>query len=130
MMYEFTDDYLTGVEQIDNEHRKLFAIANEAYELLKDNFVSDKYDYIREILEELRGYTKTHFAHEEEYMDKIQYRRRFSQKIQHAEFIKKLEDTDLDGIDENQQETLLEILDFLANWLVSHIKKSDTLINK
>ncbi|WP_418626934.1 bacteriohemerythrin [Anaerosinus sp.] len=130
MMYEFTDDYLTGVEQIDNEHRKLFAIANEAYELLKDNFVSDKYDYIREILEELRGYTKTHFAHEEEYMDEIQYRRRFSQKIQHAEFIKKLEDIDLDRIDENQQETLLEILDFLANWLVSHIKKSDTLINK
>lgn len=130
MMYEFTDDYLTGVEQIDNEHRKLFAIANEAYELLKDNFVSDKYDYIREILEDLRAYTKTHFAHEEEYMEKVQYRRRFSQKIQHTEFIKKLEEIDLENIDENQQETLLEILDFLANWLVSHIKKSDTLIDK
>ena len=50
MMYEFTDDYLTGVEQIDNEHRKLFAIANEAYELLKDNFVSDKYDYILSLI--------------------------------------------------------------------------------
>ena len=129
-MYEFTDDYLTGIEQIDNEHRKLYAIANEAYELLKNQFMSDKYDYIKEILEELRAYTKTHFAHEEAYMESIQYKRIFSQKVQHAEFIKKLEDVDLEHIDENQQAALLDILDFLANWLILHIKGTDGLIGK
>lgn len=129
-MYEFTDEYLTGIELIDNEHRKLFSIASEAYDLLKNQFVADKYDYIAHILEELREYTKTHFAHEEAYMETMKYKRLFTQKIQHAEFIKKLDSLDLEKIDENQQEALLDLLDFLANWLISHIKGNDVLIGK
>ena len=29
-MYQFTEDCLTGIEEIDNEHRKLFTLINEA----------------------------------------------------------------------------------------------------
>lgn len=129
-MYDFTDEYLTGIELIDNEHRKLFAIANEAYDLLTNQFVADKYDYIADILEQLRDYTKTHFAHEEAYMEKIQYKRMFTQKIQHTDFIKRLDSIDLKEIDANQQTALLELLDFLAKWLLSHIKGNDVLIGK
>ena len=32
-MYEFTDDCLTGNKQIDDEHRMLFQIINEAVAL-------------------------------------------------------------------------------------------------
>ena len=28
-MYELKEEYLTGIEQIDNEHRTLFEIADE-----------------------------------------------------------------------------------------------------
>ena len=35
---------------------------------------------------------------------------------------------ELDKIDDHQQEYLLELIDFLAGWLVNHILKMDTKI--
>lgn len=130
MKYEFTKDYHTGIDFIDEEHAKLFEIANRAYDLLTNQFVTDKYDAIVAVLEELRDYTKYHFNHEEEYMKSINYSKRFSQLHQHTQFISKLESYNLKEIDVNQQEGLLEILDFLALWLQSHIKGMDKKIGE
>ena len=130
MKYEFTKDYHTGIDFIDEEHAKLFEIANRAYDLLTNQFVTDKYDAIVAVLEELRDYTKYHFNHEEEYMKSINYPKRFSQLHQHTQFINKLESYNLKEIDVNQQEGLLEILDFLALWLQGHIKGMDKKIGE
>ena len=130
MKYEFTKDYHTGIDFIDEEHAKLFEIANRAYDLLTNQFVTDKYDAIVAVLEELRDYTKYHFNHEEEYMKSINYSKRFSQLHQHTQFINKLESYNLKEIDVNQQEGLLEILDFLALWLQGHIKGMDKKIGE
>ena len=127
MKYEFTDDYLTGIELIDKEHEHLFEIANETYDLLKNEFVTDKYDRIVALLEELKDYTKTHFAHEEEYMS-INYQYIWSEIHQHRTFEKKLDDIDLKKLDDSQQEYILEILDFLTKWLSGHIKGADRRI--
>ena len=130
MKYEFTKDYHTGIDFIDEEHAKLFEIANRAYDLLTNQFVTDKYDAIVAVLEELRDYTKYHFNHEEEYMKSINYPKRFSQLHQHTQFINKLESYNLKEIDVNQQEGLMEILDFLALWLQRHIKGMDKKIGE
>ena len=130
MKYEFTPDFYTGIEAIDKEHARLFEITNNAYDLLTNDFIPDKYDQISAILEELREYTKTHFAHEEAYMESIAYQKIWSQKIQHAGFIKKLDSYDLKKIDDTQRDSLLEILDFLAKWLFGHIKGMDCKIPK
>ena len=82
MKYEFTEEYYTGIPMIDEEHAKLFEIANRAYELLTNQFKMDKYDEIADVLEELKDYTKYHFGHEEEYMKSINYGKRFSQMHQ------------------------------------------------
>lgn len=128
MKYEFTDDYLTGIKLIDKEHEHLFEIANETYDLLKNEFVTDKYDRIVALLEELKDYTKTHFAHEEEYMKSINYQYIWSEIHQHRTFEKKLDDIDLKKLDDSQQEYILEILDFLTKWLSGHIKGADRRI--
>ena len=73
-MYEMKKEYFTGIELIDSEHSQLFDYANQIYELLHAEFVPDKYDNILVILDELRDYTKKHFADEEEYMEKVKYR--------------------------------------------------------
>lgn len=127
-MYKMKPEYYTGIEFIDQEHTKLFEIANKVYEVLTNDFIPDKFDYIVEVINELRDYTKYHFSHEESYMNSISYKRIFSQKVSHNEFIEKLDEFQLDNIDENQKETLLGLLDFLNNWLVDHIYKSDKLI--
>ena len=129
-MYEMKDEYLTGIEFIDNEHRRLFEIADEVYELSINEFIADKYDNIREVLRELREYTKLHFTHEEEYMKSINYKKMFSQIIEHKEFVEKLEELDIDSFDENSDEVISEILEFLTSWLVNHILYSDKQIGK
>lgn len=127
-MYEMKEEYKIGVEHIDEQHKKLFELADKAYMLLKDEFAIDKYDKIVEILDELKEYTIFHFRSEEEYMQSIGYKRLFTQKIQHDNFIKELEDLDYRGIDANQDESLVKILNLLNDWLVEHILKTDKLI--
>lgn len=127
-MFEMKDEYLVGVELIDLEHTKLFEIAERAYQLYSDNFLADKYDYIIDIIDELRDYTILHFSDEEKYMESISYKRLFSHKIEHSEFIEKISNLNLREIDTNQNETILSILNFLNDWLVNHILYTDKLI--
>lgn len=129
-MYEMKDEYLTGIEIIDQEHRRLFEIANETYELLHEEFIPDKYDHIVKLVNELKDYTAKHFADEEAYMESIQYKKMFTQKMQHAQFIEKLNELNLEQIDENQESTIYDLLDFLANWLIDHILETDKLIGQ
>ena len=122
------EEYKLGVANIDEQHEKLFEIGERAYQLLIDKFSTDKYDKIIAIIEELSNYTVIHFRDEEAYMESINYKRLFSQKIDHADFIKKVGDVDLHKIDENQDEYIMGILNFLAKWLVDHIIDKDLLI--
>lgn len=129
--YVFSDEYLTGIGLIDDEHRQLFALVNEVHTLVHDEFIFDKYDEIMRILTELRNYTEMHFHDEEAYMEKINYADLDAQRRAHNAFIEKLVDInfeELESLDNNQQEYLQDILDFLAKWLVNHILKMDKLI--
>ncbi len=127
-MYEMKPEYYTGIEFIDQEHKKLFDIANNAYELLTNEFIPDKYDYIMELINELKSYAKYHFDHEETYMSSIKYKRLLSQKVAHDDFIEKINQYDSEIVDERQRESLLELCEFLTTWLVEHIYKQDKLI--
>ena len=127
-MYEFKEEYKTGIDFVDAEHQRLFEIAEDAYQLQQNEFIPDKYDNIIKILEELRDYTKSHFAHEESYMKEIGYKGMFTQKVQHDAFIAKLDEMDLQSLDEDSDEAINDILTFLTNWLVSHILNVDKLI--
>jgi len=129
-MFEMKDEYRLGVLNIDEQHAKLFELGGKAYKLLKDRYIIDKYDRIVEILKELSNYAETHFKDEEEYMKSIKYPNLFTQKIQHQEFIKAVENVDFNRIDENQDEYIMEILNFVAKWLTEHIIKEDLLISK
>lgn len=129
-MYEMKDEYKTGIDFIDKQHARLFEIADEAYNLLNNDFTIDKYDNVVEIIDELKDYTKFHFESEEKYMASINYKRRFTQKIEHDNFIKKLEEVDYRKIDENPDQFVLKILEFLNTWLTEHIIHNDKLIGK
>lgn len=129
-MYKIKDEYKTGIDFIDEQHARLFEIANEAHTLLNDNFTIDKYDSVVEIIDELKEYTKFHFASEEKYMESINYKRMFTQKIEHENFIKKLDEIDYKIVDENPDKYVLNILEFLNSWLTGHILHNDKLIGK
>ena len=74
------------------------------------------------------NYTKIHFQHEEEYMKSINYKGMFMQKVQHDQFCQKLDELDLEHLDENSEEVIQEVLTFLTDWLVHHILETDKKI--
>lgn len=124
-MFKWKDEYSTGVQTIDEQHKKLFSIANDTYELLQNDFYFDKYNKIISLIEELKDYTLFHFRTEEEYMLSIGYRKFLSHKVQHDDFIKKFKDIDLDKIDEGQNEYIEELLKFIYTWIDEHILVKD-----
>lgn len=127
-MYEFKNEYVTGIASVDEEHKRLFEIADEAYQLTKEEFLVDKYDQVRHILGELKDYALQHFEHEEAYMESINYKKMFIQKVQHDEFREKINDMNLEHLDENSDAMLEEILEYLTNWLIHHILEHDKQI--
>lgn len=127
-MYEMKDEYYVGVELIDTQHAELFNIANEAYLLLKDEFVVDKFDDIVAIILRLKEYAIQHFKDEEAYMLSIGHKKFLSHKTEHEDFIEKVNSVDFDSMDHNQTGTLVDIMQFLSDWLVHHILEKDKLI--
>lgn len=124
-MIRWNDNYKIGIEEIDTQHKRFFDIADYTFNLLKDNLIIDKYDRIIAILNELKDYTKYHFRTEEEFMEKIRYKKLLSHKVEHKDFIRTLEEIDLSKIDQDQEGYTLELLDMILNWLSNHILKSD-----
>lgn len=130
IMYEMKPEYYIGIDMIDEEHKQLFKYADEAYELLHDEFTPDKYDKMDIILEKLRDYTVKHFADEEQYMESIHYKKMFTQKVQHMEFVQKLDEFIEHHSDEeiDQDEQIMGILKYLTDWLINHILYVDCQI--
>ncbi len=128
VLLNFSDKYCTGVDFIDQEHRRLFEILSDLDELNRKEYLSDRYDAVVDVIEELKDYTVKHFQDEERYMESIQYEGLAVQQNLHQSFIDKIENINLDDMDENQQGYIDELIDFLANWLINHIMKMDQKI--
>lgn len=124
-MFEWKKEYELGITKVDDEHKKLFEIADRGYELLKNKFVLDKYDKIMAIMTELRDYAQFHFSAEEEYMMSIGYKKLFTHKIEHDTFIKKVSNIDLNAVDKDQDRYIVELLDFVVQWIQQHILEKD-----
>ena len=129
-MLQWKEEYEVGVAEIDEQHQKLIDIANRVYELMRNELALDKYDQIVEILQELKEYTVYHFHFEEGLMQKAKYKKRFSHKILHQNFLAQVEAVDLSAVDENQDAYLIQIMDFIANWLIEHIVGEDKKVGQ
>jgi len=128
--FAFTSKYHTGIELVDQEHQRLFEIIADANKVIHAELLHDKYDEIMRILSELKDYTEEHFHDEEAYMEKIGYPELAKQKKAHEAFVERLAEIDLDSMDDNQQEYLEELIDFLLNWLSVHILHMDKKIGE
>ena len=126
--FAFTDQYRTGITLIDDEHRRLFEIIKETNDVIEAELVHDKFDAIVHILEELKDYTIMHFQDEERYMESIAYDGLALQRVAHTAFVDRINEINLDDVDDHQKEYLEELIDFLLAWLINHILKMDKLI--
>ena len=65
-MYEFTNDCLIGIKEIDDEHAKLFKMINDAISM--GNELDNIAPVANNLIASLKDYAATHFAHEEAYI--------------------------------------------------------------
>lgn len=126
-MFTFTKDCLIGVPEIDDEHKRLFELIGEVDAALKTD--NDSVSTAMALLNELKQYAVTHFAHEEAYMASIKDPELPRQQKEHQLFVDKVNSYRFSDItEETARELVLELLDYLSKWLMSHILGSDIMI--
>ncbi|HHY64817.1 MAG TPA: hemerythrin family protein [Clostridiaceae bacterium] len=128
MVIKWKDEYSCYDPVIDAQHAKLIDLINEMNDvakLVEDGI--DSYDELVSIFNELKDYAVYHFSHEEKMFEEHGYDS-FNikvQKIEHDNFKNKVSAINIYDLDENQDETVRSILDFLSKWLDHHILKID-----
>lgn len=114
----FDNNFLLGIDEIDQQHKYWIDLTNELYE----NLLSKNNPDPLELVEKLFEYSKNHFALEEDYFRK--YGDISLQIREHEQFVK-----DVKKMKEiyrtSNPDYALDILSFMGHWIVSHIKTSD-----
>lgn len=127
---DFTDEYLTGINLIDEEHRELFHIIGQINSLVRVGVTENDLEEIKTIIDKLDTYVKEHFSDEEEYMEFINYPGLKAQKAAHKIFIARIESTNYDEIMKKPQENMEKLVEFLLQWLIQHILMMDKKIGE
>lgn len=126
MIFKWNERFCMGIEEINKQHKRLFEIGSELYELVLLRDGEDNYDEIVRLIYDLKDYTIYHFNYEEQLMDKYGYIGMKEHKQEHNSFIDKISELEYKDIDMGQKKVMLEIIDFIANWITNHILKTDS----
>lgn len=115
------DSFSVNVMEIDLQHQKLFDLINSLYESMKKGTGKET---LPKIIAELFQYVEKHFSTEEKYFDKFNYPESENHKIEHYNFLKKISEFKK-SYEENQIGLTIDIIIFLQEWLIRHIKVVD-----
>ena len=115
----WSSDLDTGIESIDQQHRRIVDYLNE---LSNANSTGDM-AVTNHVLNELVDYTITHFAFEEELQEKAGYPFLKAHKRVHEIFAKRVAEFQKRAA--AGENVAPEVLSMLKIWLVNHIKGDD-----
>ncbi|MCW8928651.1 MAG: bacteriohemerythrin [Gammaproteobacteria bacterium] len=115
------DEYSVGVEEMDNDHKKLLNLINQLQTAV--NYYTGK-EFEEKALDELVDYTKTHFKKEEKLMEDNDYADFDAHKLQHEKFIGKVNEF-IEEYKKDADVTVVKTLEFLKAWLIEHINGTD-----
>ena len=126
-LFEWSDEYLIGIEELDYEHRDLINRLNELHGELTHY---DEKGKIEDCLREIQIRVVAHFALEEHFMLDNNYKNYAPHKKEHDDFLavvadfidKFLTDPGLSYGDELEKQ--------LQYWIVNHILTSDQKLAK
>jgi hemerythrin-like metal-binding protein len=118
---EWKNDFTVSVAEIDDQHRHLVAMINRLHEGMK---ARQGQAVLKETLAELADYAISHFGTEEKYFTAFGYPSAPIHKVEHDRFVAEVAKFKK-GFDSGQVMLSMEVMDFLKNWLISHIQVSD-----
>ena len=118
---EWSDDFKLGFAEIDTQHRWLVEATNALHEELMKGEPSD--EEVSSLLNFLVDYTLTHFVTEELLFEWHHFPQADAHTEEHQAFVRTVKE----WMQRHKSGESLdrEILDFLKQWLIQHIMKSD-----
>ena len=117
---EWRDEFRIGVDDIDEQHRTLFAIVNGLAEVVCSRSEPDR---LSALFRQLEEYAVRHFRDEEMLMAASGYPGLAKHRANHSAFVQVVADTK--ARHEAGTPPGLEILLFLNAWLIEHIQRED-----
>jgi hemerythrin-like metal-binding protein len=125
---EWSEDFATGIAQVDTQHRMLFRMTADFRAALDEGRGQGVY---ATLLESLDLYVTMHFGFEEGCMARLICPVASINASAHARFMERLgavhEQHRERGFDPDDARTLV---DFIDEWLVSHILRVDTRLRE
>ncbi len=118
---DWEDKYSVGVEEIDNQHKRMFEVINELLDAINTNSTEESLGHI---IESLIQYKKFHFATEEKYFKEFNYDETIEHINKHKEFNDKLNALKEKYLNYTV-EFAFELVDFLEDWLLNHLTVVD-----
>lgn len=119
MKMNWRSEYNTGIEVIDDQHKRILDYINE----IEDVRSTHDQARIKEVLDNIIDYTQSHFTFEESLQEEAEYKYRVPHKRVHDLFIKKIENyRDRFLMGQAIEEELHQIL---TKWLINHIQHDD-----
>ena len=119
MKMKWIPEYNTGIDVIDDQHKRILDYINEIDDIVDDT----GRDRVKQILENIIDYTQSHFTFEESLQEEAGYKYRVPHKRVHDLFIKKIESyRDRFAMGHAIEGELNEVL---AKWLINHIQHDD-----
>lgn len=126
MPIPWSDNLSVNVKEIDNQHKFFLSLLNDLYKTISS---PNNKKILPEILLQLTDYAQLHFATEEKYFDQFNYEFSDEHKKEHQKLL-----TNVLKINEKYksegENILMELLDFLENWLVNHLSTQDKKYTK
>jgi hemerythrin-like metal-binding protein len=122
-MFQWNADYAVGVRLIDQEHKRLFTLAESLHQAMLEG---QGKAILQDLLANLIAYVSYHFAHEEQLMERIGYPDRPQHGEQHEHLRSKvlaLRDRAASG----ELTMTIEAMQFMVDWL-RHITIADRAI--
>ncbi len=120
-MFDWKSEYAVNIGSIDAQHQTLFAIGRQLYTAMS---AGKGKSVLAKILDRLVQYTAMHFAHEERLMQLYQYPDFAAHKAEHDALAKQVIAFQ-EEFNSGRATMAVQVLQFLKDWLETHIKGSD-----
>lgn len=120
-LLRWKDEYLTQVEEIDTQHRRLFELVNGIYDLMRSGRGQEA---IAEALGELTEYTRFHFATEEGLMESTQYQGTQPHASEHERLLEQVRELRR-AVQDGRIIASMNEMYFLKEWLLGHFQGPD-----
>jgi hemerythrin-like metal-binding protein len=124
-LFVWDDSIVLGIPVIDQQHKALFGWINA----LNDAIIrGDGHEKVGDMIYNLITYVTEHFSEEERLMLSCNYPQLVSHRKEHDQFVEKLQSIQMSYLAGNDMSA--SVLDFMVEWLVSHIKGTDQGYNR